>query len=170
MPVSNYFLKRQTIETTGGIPEFKPVSKIMQNKCVDCHTPGMTSEPLYGKLPGASQLIEADMNAAQQEIVFSKEHLSGEKPFSRLELVRIQTVVDNNDMPILPYKLLHWDAGLTTADKEAFVTWIRAQLKNSSNESMAPKLLPEGQPQTNPIEQSPPEMTKPMPAVPKLDR
>ncbi|MDZ4833614.1 MAG: heme-binding domain-containing protein [Candidatus Melainabacteria bacterium] len=133
MPVSNFFLQRQTIEVTSGIPEFKPVSKIMQNKCVDCHTPGMVSEPFYGKLPGASQLIQADIDGAQQQIIFSKEHLKGEKQFSKLELVRIQTVVQNNEMPILPYKMLHWDAGLTNEDREAFLVWIQAQMKTATN-------------------------------------
>jgi cytochrome c peroxidase len=135
LPVSNFFLSRTPIEVIGGVPEFKPVSEIMQKKCADCHTPGMISEPLYGKLPGADQLIKADMDAAQKEIIFSKEHLSGAKQFSRPELARINTVVENNEMPILPYKLLHWDAGLTTADKAAFLAWIKAQAK-STNEAL----------------------------------
>lgn len=125
LPVSNFFLTRQSVEVTGGVAEFKPVSKIMQNKCADCHTPGMTSEPIYGKLPGASALIQFDIDMAQKQITFSKEHLSGEKQFSKLELVRIQTVVDNNEMPILPYKFLHWDAGLTDNDRRAFLAWIQ---------------------------------------------
>ncbi len=132
MPFSNYYLKRNTIDVTGGVEEFKPVSKIMQNKCVDCHTPGMISEPIYAKLPGASQLIQADMDAAQQQIIFSKEHLSGEKEFSKLDLARIQNVVENNAMPILPYKLMHWDAGLSAPEKAQVNAWIQAQSKKNA--------------------------------------
>lgn len=127
LPVSNFFLKREMIEITGGIPEFKKVSTIMQNKCVDCHTPEMMSPPVYINLPLAGKLITEDIKHAQREIIFSKEHLSGHKPFAKVELAKIQTVVENNEMPILPYRLLHWDAALTNEDKEAFLAWIQAQ-------------------------------------------
>lgn len=134
LPLSNFFLKRKAIEVTGGVPEFKPVSKLMQNKCVDCHTPGMISEPIYAKLPGASQLIKSDMEEAQQQIIFSKDHLSGEKPFSKLEMARIQTVVENNEMPILPYKIMHWDAGLSSTDKAQVLAWIQAQAQTKNHD------------------------------------
>lgn len=136
MPISNFFLKREQIEVQSGVPEFKAVSLIMQNKCVDCHTPGMVSDPLYVNLPLASQLIRDDMAAAQQEIIFSKDHLNGAKPFSNQDLARIQNVVDNDAMPILPYRLMHWDAALTADDKAAFVAWVRAQSQaNASSQS-----------------------------------
>jgi len=127
LPLSNFFLKREPIEANAGVPQFKAVSKMMQSKCADCHTPGMMVKPVYASFPFASQLIGDDVKTAQQQIVFSKEHLSGLKPFTKVEAAKIQTVVENNEMPILPYKLMHWDSGITTADKEAVLAWIQAQ-------------------------------------------
>ncbi len=127
LPLSNFLLKRQEIKVEGGIPEFRPVSTIMQNKCADCHTPSATIYPIYAQLPFAQGLIKSDIEAAQQNIVFSQENLSGVKPFSRVELARIQNVVENNQMPILPYKVMHWDAALTDADRAAFLAFVQAQ-------------------------------------------
>lgn len=129
MPISNFFLKRQSIEVTGGVPEFKPVSKMMQNKCVDCHTPGMYARPIYENFPYANKLIKDDIEAAQKKIVFTRENLSGERPFTKLEAARIFAVVDNNDMPIPPYKIMHWDAILTENDRAAVEKWLTAQFQ-----------------------------------------
>jgi len=129
LPISNYFLKRQPIEVTGGVPEFKAVSQILQNKCADCHSPGMLVEPVYGNFPFAKQLIADDVAAAQKEIVFSRENLSGEEPFTRQQAAKILNVVENNEMPIAPYRLLHWNAILTEEDTNSVTHWLEAQFQ-----------------------------------------
>lgn len=133
MPVSNFFLKREPIQVTGGVPEFKAVSKILQNKCADCHTPGMLANPIYGEFPYAKQLIADDIKSAQKSIVFSKEQLSGQKEFTRQQAAKILNVVENNEMPIAPYRIMHWNAILTEADNESVVHWLEAQYQTNEN-------------------------------------
>ena len=137
MPISNFFLKRQSIDVIAGVPEFKPVSQILQNKCADCHSPGLIAQPAYGDFPFAKQLIADDVAAAQKEIVFSRENLSGEKPFTRQEAAKILTVVENNEMPIAPYRLLHWNAILTEEDTNAVTHWLEAQFQTGERSRSA---------------------------------
>jgi cytochrome c peroxidase len=127
LPISNFFLKRESIEVIAGVPQFKPVSKILQNKCVDCHTPGMLAEPIYMNFPFADKLIKDDIDAAQKHIVFSKEHLNGTKPFTRQEAARLLRVVENNEMPIAPYRLMHWNSVISEEDSIAVADWLKAQ-------------------------------------------
>ncbi len=133
LPISNFFLARDLLPVTDGIAEFKPVSLILQNKCADCHSPDMTVYPLYTKLPIASQLIAKDREEAQQNMLFNRERLSGKQPFSKLDLARIQNVVENNEMPPVQYKLMHWNAGLTKADKETIIEWLQAEAAQSKS-------------------------------------
>jgi len=126
-PISNFFLKRSIVEPTAGLPELAKASVVMQNKCADCHSPGMMIAPIYYGYPYAGQLIADDMRIAQKHLVISREHLTGQKKFTRKQMANIETVVENNDMPPAAYKLMHWNAGLTAEDKEAMTNWLRAE-------------------------------------------
>ncbi|MCW5822856.1 MAG: heme-binding domain-containing protein [Cyanobacteria bacterium TGS_CYA1] len=129
-PLSNNFAKRQIEEPLGGLPELKPVSIIMQNKCADCHIKGKTIYPFYKDFPFAKQLIDDDVKDASENMPFTREKLLGLQEFSRLELSKIHTVIESGEMPPGKYKLLHWDAGLTESDRKAFTDWIKAETES----------------------------------------
>ncbi|QQR57491.1 MAG: heme-binding domain-containing protein [Candidatus Melainabacteria bacterium] len=129
-PLSNNLAKRQIEEPLGGVSEFKPVSVIMQNKCVDCHTKGKTIYPFYTNFPIAKKLIDEDVQLASDNMPFTREKLLGLQEFSRLDLSKIHTVVESGEMPPAQYKILHWDASLSDSDRKAFISWIEAETKS----------------------------------------
>ena len=51
--------KNEPITVGAGHSEnFAKASAIMQNKCVDCHAPGMLRKPFYADFPVAKQLMK----------------------------------------------------------------------------------------------------------------
>ena len=47
----NLNMKRNILPIVNNSSQFSQVSFILQNKCVDCHSPNMTDYPFYFKLP-----------------------------------------------------------------------------------------------------------------------
>ncbi|WP_020157279.1 heme-binding domain-containing protein [Methylobacter marinus] len=85
---------------SGSSESFTQVSRILQNKCVDCHSPGMTRMPIYSDLPIAKQLMERDVEEAGDRLVLSKQVYSGEQTFTPLMLARLENVIRNDSMPL----------------------------------------------------------------------
>ena len=78
---------------------FVKVSQILQNKCVDCHSPGMLRKPFYSEFPIAKQLMAKDVDEAGARLILSKKLYNGEESFSPVMLARLESVVQNGSMP-----------------------------------------------------------------------
>ena len=82
-PISNLIGltgKNEPIPVVSGRSDsFAKVSQILQNKCVDCHSPGMTRMPIYSELPIAKQLMARDIEEASARLLLSKQVYSGEE-------------------------------------------------------------------------------------------
>lgn len=119
---------------------FVKVSQILQNKCVDCHSPGMTRMPIYSGFPIAKQLMEKDVEEAGQRLILSKQLYSGEETFTPLQLARLERVVRNDSMPPAIYLMMHWTGRLTDDERQSILTWIaeeRAKLPWSRDSAKA---------------------------------
>ena len=103
---------------------FKAASNILQNKCVDCHSPGMTRLPFYAKFPIADQLMEKDIKTASARLEITKPMYSGESPFTPLMLARLEGVLRNDSMPPNLYLSMHWTGRLNYEEKTAILSWI----------------------------------------------
>ena len=108
----------------GSSQNFAKATQIFQNKCVDCHSPGMTRMPIYAKLPIAKQLMAKDIENASARLLLSKQLYSGETTFSPLMLARLEGVVRNNSMPPALYLSMHWTDSLTVDEKQTLLDWI----------------------------------------------
>ena len=109
---------------SGSTPNFSKVSEVFQNKCVDCHSPGMTRMPIYANLPIAKQLMEKDISNASARLILSKSLYSGEEKFTASDLGRLEGVLLNNSMPPHLYLSMHWTAKLTEDEKQTILAWI----------------------------------------------
>lgn len=103
---------------------FAEASKIIQEKCIDCHSPGMTRLPIYSALPIAKQLMEADIHNASSRLEISEDFYSGEKSFTPLMLARIEGAIRNNAMPPNLYLSMHWNGSLNDKEKGLLLAWI----------------------------------------------
>ena len=119
---------------------FAQVSQILQNKCVDCHAPGMLRKPFYADFPLAKQLMETDIAQASQRMILTPKLFSGEEIFSPVMLARLEHVVLNDSMPPALYLTMHWTDYLNTTEKQVFLAWIseeRAKLPWSQESAPA---------------------------------
>lgn len=134
-PISNLIGltgKNEPIPVVSGKSEsFVKVSQILQNKCVDCHSPGMLRKPIYSELPVAKQLMAKDIEEAGARLILSKEFYSGEAVFTPLMLARLENVVQNSTMPPTEYLLMHWRDNLTDDEKASILAWIAEERAKS---------------------------------------
>lgn len=131
LPISNYFLVREKIEVKSDDPRFAEVSKIMQTSCVDCHTQGMTTYPLYFSLPVAKEIIQKDIKQAQSAFLLSRAQLSGAEKIGSINLAKIATVIGDGSMPPAKYTLLHWNAVLSAEQKQTVLAYIQERQDDS---------------------------------------
>lgn len=116
---------------SGKSDRFVKVSQILQNKCVDCHSPGMTRMPIYSELPIAKQLMAKDIEDAGKRLILSQKLYSGEEAFTPLMLARMESVVRNGSMPPAKYLLMHWTGNLTDDEKQSVLAWIAEERAKS---------------------------------------
>ena len=116
---------------SGKSDSFAKVSQILQNKCVDCHSPGMLRKPFYSELPIAKQLMAKDIDEADARLILSKQIYSGEVAFTPLMLARLEHVVQNGSMPPAQYLLMHWTDNLTDDEKQSILAWIVEEREKS---------------------------------------
>ncbi len=96
---------------------------ILATKCADCHTM-QTRAPLYSRLAPISWLMERD-------IVEGRKHMNLSQ-WDRYSLDQRQTFAakivqetKSHDMPLLQYRMIHWDTRITDADVRVFSQWAR---------------------------------------------
>jgi cytochrome c peroxidase len=128
LPLSNmlgFSGENESISVISGSSErFAKVSQIFQNKCVDCHSPGMTRMPIYATFPIAKQLMAKDIENASDRLVLSQQLYSGKDAFTPLMLARIEGVVRNKSMPPALYLSMHWTDNLNDNERQLILDWI----------------------------------------------
>jgi len=126
-PISNLLGlqgKNEPIAVVNGSKSYTKASQILQNKCVNCHSPGMFRASIYSDLPIAKQLIATDIGEAGERLIITKKQYSGEQAFTPLMLARMERVVRNGSMPPNLYLSMHWTDNLTSDDKANILAWI----------------------------------------------
>lgn len=86
----------------GGQPpmaKFTNVSKLVQDKCMACHTRGYDL-PFYAKVPGIRQIIEKDYRDGIRAMDLNVELVQNSgKPIGETVLAKMEWVVLNDTMP-----------------------------------------------------------------------
>jgi len=121
----------------GASKDYVKISSILQNKCVDCHSPGMTRMPIYSELPIAKRLMDNDIRQGSERFTLGPKIYSGEEAFTPLMLARLEHVISNNKMPPAKYLAMHWNGSLSADEKQTIITWIANERSQHpwSNES-----------------------------------
>jgi cytochrome c len=94
--------------------------KVLVTKCADCHS-NETRWPVYARIPPGSWLIERDIMQGRAHMNLST--WSALTPERREVLqAKILQEARSGDMPPVQYRMLHWDAKLSTADLQGLST------------------------------------------------
>ena len=103
--------------------EFNVLKPIFEKSCFDCHS-RFTKYPWYHKIPGVKQLLDRDVKEGREQL-----DLSSGFPFSGkgtlLEILGdMKEEVGEGDMPLLIYRIMHWETGLSGARRDSVVNWL----------------------------------------------
>ena len=109
------------------------IAALLHSACYDCHS-DETRWPWYSHIAPMSFLIASDVRNGRERLNFSDwPHDLPARAAKRLE--RISEELGYHDMPPAKYTLLHADARLTPAQRQALIDWAdqtSARLKASA--------------------------------------
>jgi len=112
-------------------PGLQKLLPVLQQKCFDCHAEN-ASLPFYADFPIARGIIEQDRRRALDRFDMTREILSG-NPVAEDVLASLQEEIEEGSMPPPNYRLLHWNAALTEAEKGEAMSWIRTARAKANN-------------------------------------
>jgi len=111
------------VDAHGTVPA--AVLSMLRRACFDCHSEE-TVWPWYSVLPGASWLIERDVNAGRGLLNFSR--WAHYHRFDRADLLdKVCQEASARRMPPGPYRLLHAEARLSDAELAELCEWTRRE-------------------------------------------
>ena len=97
------------------------VADILRKSCYDCHSYEIVY-PWYSHIAPVSFLVKRDIEEGVKELNFS-EWNTLKKARKAQKLDKIAEEVQEGEMPMAIYTLIHRDAKLTDKDKELIVKW-----------------------------------------------
>lgn len=108
------------------VPE--TIQKKLQVSCYDCHS-NNTQYPWYNKIQPVAWFLEDHIKEGKAELNFNEwDSLSSRRKASKLRSIIKQ--IENGEMPLDSYTLIHSEATFTEAEEEELINFI-TQLKDS---------------------------------------
>ncbi len=107
---------------TGEIKAPENVMQILRTSCYDCHS-NEVKWPWYSNIAPASWLVAYDVNEAREHMNFSEwQSYSAEDKADDIE--EIWEEVEEGEMPLWYYLILHSEAELSENDKMILKDWV----------------------------------------------
>lgn len=97
------------------------IAKILKTSCYDCHS-NETKYLWYSYIVPVNFLIKRDVEEGREHLNFS-EWAGLKKSKKAKALDEISEEVDEDEMPMGIYTLIHLDAKLSEKDKKALIDW-----------------------------------------------
>ena len=100
----------------------KEVAGILRTSCYDCHS-NNTAYPWYNKIQPAAMYLEDHIEHGKEELNFHEfGDYSDRRKKSKLKSIIRQ--VEQNEMPLESYTLIHRDAKISDFEKKLMLTWV----------------------------------------------
>lgn len=97
------------------------VTAVLQRACYDCHS-NETTWPAYSRVAPVSWLVARDVHEGREHLNYSTwGRYSAEERGELME--ETWEEIDEGEMPMKPYLLLHPDAKLTAEDRSVLRAW-----------------------------------------------
>lgn len=98
------------------------INTILQTSCYDCHS-NNTNYLWYNKIQPFTWYLNDHIKKGKEELNFSEfGKYSSRRQSSKLRSISSQ--VEDGEMPLSSYTLVHWDAKLSAKEKEEFTAWM----------------------------------------------
>jgi hypothetical protein len=117
-------ISENDISKTFDVPE--NIQLIIETSCYDCHS-NNTEYPWYNKIQPVSYIMEDHITEGKEELNFS-EIGSYSKRRLKSKLKSIISQIDDEEMPMFSYTIIHRDALLSEEEKEQIKDWATSEL------------------------------------------
>jgi hypothetical protein len=98
------------------------VDAILRRSCFDCHS-NATRYPWYAEVMPAGWFLADHIEEGRARLNFSEYGLGSlRRQYKKLEEISEQ--INEGDMPLKSYLIMHGDAALTAAEKETLNRWV----------------------------------------------
>ena len=108
--------------------DYQAVKPLFERGCYDCHS-DKTTYPWYHKLPIIKGMIDSDIRKARKHVDFTSGFPFKGPARPADDLLDIRGELIESDMPPWDYKLMHWGAAPSNAERDTIVTWIDNSLR-----------------------------------------
>lgn len=115
----------------------KNVKPIFLKSCLDCHGSPVSLRWYYA-FPVAKQLMNYDMKESKAHLDMTKDFPFGGHGSPLEDLEAIASVLENESMPPLRYRMMHWSSRITSQERKTIASWIqngKEALKKISNQN-----------------------------------
>jgi len=108
-----------TFQAKVNVPPY--IDTIVRRSCYDCHS-HETVWPWYSYVAPVSWLVAGDVQNARKQLNFSNWTYNTIRTVGRLD--QMAQEVDNGEMPLKNYLLMHPAAKLSKADRDTIMSWV----------------------------------------------
>jgi hypothetical protein len=106
------------------------IESILKTSCYDCHS-NNTQYPWYSKIQPGAWFMEGHVNDGKKELNFSEfGDYSDRRKKGKLKSIISQ--INDDEMPLFSYTLMHQDAKLSENDKQIMKDWL-TELRDKLN-------------------------------------
>jgi heme-binding protein len=128
-------VQRASLPLSGDISAPREIESTLRRSCYDCHS-NETRWPWYSGVAPLSWLIARDVELGRREVNFSE--WNSYRPITRRRKLQwIERALREEVMPPAWYRLLHPEARLTRAEREALERWSEWEISRLSPASPA---------------------------------
>ncbi len=127
--ISNEQALAADINTFYNIPP--NIQTILRTSCYDCHS-NNTSYPWYSYIQPTRMLMESHIKNGKENLNFN-EWATYSKRKQENKLDRIIKQIQENEMPLPSYLLMHKNAKLNNQQKQTIINWINSLTINKIN-------------------------------------
>ncbi|KVV16288.1 heme-binding domain-containing protein [Flavobacterium sp. TAB 87] len=104
------------------------ISNTLQTSCYDCHS-NNTYYPWYNKVQPVAWFLESHIGEGKAELNFSEWDAYSERR-KKSKLKSIVSQIEDNEMPLSSYTILHQDAKLSPQQKTELIEWMNKMIVN----------------------------------------
>ena len=113
VPITDFLVVNNTSEN---------ISALLQESCYDCHS-NNTQYPWYSKIQPTAWFLENHIKEGKEELNFNEwDTYSNRRKNSKLKSIISQ--VEDDEMPLASYTLIHKDAKLSKSEKTLIIDYI----------------------------------------------
>ncbi len=106
---------------------YQSVRHIFEYSCFDCHST-FTNYPWYYEIPGIKGLIDDDIKEGMGHFDLSNDFPFKSKHDQADILKDIKEEIEEDGMPLISYRMIHWGRLIEGARRDSVFQWIDASL------------------------------------------